>query len=175
MSSTAHTLLSTSPCASPTSRTTALAEIGRDARGALRPRDPQAARGRDRARERIEATFELGVHVSRRTTRHPMRRALACEVAHRRATVSARVRTRRAHARARHAAPALMPSFCRQRCPRVPRHVPQSIAPGHAAVNRADYGGSPTRQRAKPRHRSRDHRRLRPGTTTRRRRPRRSA
>ena len=46
----------------------ALAQIGRDSGRALRPRDPQTAGSASRARERVEASFQLG--ESRREEEH---------------------------------------------------------------------------------------------------------
>ena len=61
------------PCCRPGRRERELADdvlgdVGLDARGALRPGDPEAAVGVDRARERAAAALELGARVKKATT-----------------------------------------------------------------------------------------------------------
>ena len=137
VSSTAHTLLSTRPCARPTSRTTFSREVGRDVR-----RSSSATRStvRPRARPRARASrsdVRARRAASRRTPRRPARRALACAGAHRRAADRARVRNPPVRARARREHPARIPSFFGKRCPRVPRHE-RAVNRGRRAVNQSE-------------------------------------
>ena len=129
-----------------------LAQIGRDARGALRPRDPQTARGRDRARQRVEAAFEL--RASRREEQHDV--VLPARLSAQSHTVGHRIERafeafRRAHER--ETCPRLDTELLGKGRPRVPRHEVQSIAvePWGQSGRIAD---APTRELW---HRHRDH------------------
>ncbi len=127
VSSTAHTLLSTSPCASPTSRTM----LSRRSVATPAVRFGHAIHSPpfavDRARQRIEATLELG--QSRREEHHDV-------------VLTARLMTETRAVRHRiqcavesfgsayecNARAGLDTQLLRQRSPRIPRHEVQSIA-----------------------------------------------
>ena len=178
VSSTAHTLLSTRPCASPIAHDVLARDRSRHTRCASATRSTVRPRVRSRARS-VEATFEL--RASRREEQHDVLRAARLRAQPH--TVGQRIERafepfRRAHER--DACTRLDAELLGKGSPRVPRHEAQSIAVprrGQSAELRsrdASRRGSPTRQRAKRGTTPRSRRRPR-GTTIHRTRPRPSA
>ena len=168
VSSTAHTLLSTRPCASPSSRTmpsrrSVATHAVRFGHAIHRP--PAGAIARASVSKRRSSSAR-----TRREEEHDvlLRRALACAAAHRRATDRARARSPSGARTSATRAPGLMPSFWGRGVPEYPATRSQSIAvePCGQSGRIAD---APARE---PRHRRRDHADARRGTAIRRTRPR---